>query len=564
MGTSDKNQKGVTRRGFVKSVAATIGATGLAATGGAAVLLPGEAEAKVPGIPAKWDYQADVVIVGYGGAGIAAAITATDAGAKVIVLEKDTLPRGGNTGCSGGNLCIGNTEEGALEYTKSMCWGTVPDEDLIRTTVLASRAFIGWIEKLGGKIVYSKRDAAYKSIPGGEAFSGPKMQANIEDGGGPGDGYALYQFFLKIATAKGIKPMLGTPAKDLIQNPLTKEIVGVRAVKEGKEITVKANKAVILACGGYENNETIRKNFAPHPHSGYVTFYGTPLNTGDGFLMAQRAGARIWHMNKKECHSFGCVAASKEVGAGVVMGPAYGFPNSNAQSGIIVNRDGKRFMNEYFDGGHTDRHRAYDEFEHQHKPVDDSEYSDYRNLPMYWVFDDATMKSRPFAIASRWVGKHKIYTWSPDNQAELAKGWIIKADTLQELAKKIVVKDFFGRVVGMDPAGLEATVAKYNQYGAAGKDPDFGRRPSTLKPLSKPPFYAIEICECQTNTQGGPEHDKFARTLNVDGKPIPRLYTPGELGSLYGALYNGGGNLPEAYSFGRIAAEHALALKPWK
>jgi 3-oxosteroid 1-dehydrogenase len=52
--------------------------------------------------------------------------------------------------------------------------------------------------------------------------------------------------------------------------------------------------------------------------------------------------------------------------------------------------------------------------------------------------------------------------------------------------------------------------------------------------------------------------------VSVDGKPIPRLYTPGELGSLYGALYNGGGNLPEAYAFGRIAAEHALTLKPWK
>ena len=115
----------------------------------------------------------------------------------------------------------------------------------------------------------------------------------------------------------------------------------------------------------------------------------------------------------------------------------------------------------------------------------------------------------------------------------------------------------------MDAAGLVETVNKYNQYCAAGKDPDFGRRPEILLPVSAPPFYAMEICECQTNTQGGPEHNKYRQTLDADGKPIPRLYSVGELGSIYGFLYNGGGNIPEAYSSGRVAARHAAALTPW-
>ncbi len=132
------------------------------------------------------------------------------------------------------------------------------------------------------------------------------------------------------------------------------------------------------------------------------------------------------------------------------------------------------------------------------------------------------------------------------------------------LGEKLVCKDYFGRVVGMDAAGLENTVKTYNEYCKACNDPDFHRNPSTLKPLVNPPFYAIELCECQTNTDGGPVRDQFMRTIDVYGRPISRLYRPGELGSIFGFLYYGGGNFPEALATGRIAGRHAASLTAWE
>jgi 3-oxosteroid 1-dehydrogenase len=169
----------------------------------------------------------------------------------------------------------------------------------------------------------------------------------------------------------------------------------------------------------------------------------------------------------------------------------------------------------------------------------------------------------PKGTGSKFAAIAATHLWTEDNQEELAKGWFIKADTIQELGEMIECKDHFGRVVGMDAAGLVDTVNKYNQYCATGVDVDFGRNPSSLEPLATPPFYAMEICELQTNTQGGPEHNKDCQTLDPNGVPIPRLYNCGEFGSIFGALYSGGQNIPEAAAGGILAARHAVTLDPW-
>lgn len=177
----------------------------------------------------------------------------------------------------------------------------------------------------------------------------------------------------------------------------------------------------------------------------------------------------------------------------------------------------------------------------------------YPNIPAYGVFDDVTRRKGPLTRTNNPMGYNRDYKWSPDNSKEITKGWITQADTIRELAGKISVDEY----------SLEETVKKYNEGCKAGADTDFGRTKETMRPIEAPPFCAIELWPSLLNTQGGPRRDKQARVVDYVGKPIPRLYAAGELGSIWGFLYNGGGNLAECLAFGRIAGRNAAAEKPW-
>jgi hypothetical protein len=152
------------------------------------------------------------------------------------------------------------------------------------------------------------------------------------------------------------------------------------------------------------------------------------------------------------------------------------------------------------------------------------------------------------------------YTWSSNNSVELAKGWIITGATPTALGNNIVCYDYFGRVVGMNAANLATTITNYNSYAASGKDLDFGRPAVSMKALNNPPYYAMELCPISLNTNGGPVHDQYGRTIDAYDNVIPRLYTVGELGSIFGFLYHSGGNYPEALVMGQFAGKHAASL----
>jgi predicted oxidoreductase len=115
----------------------------------------------------------------------------------------------------------------------------------------------------------------------------------------------------------------------------------------------------------------------------------------------------------------------------------------------------------------------------------------------------------------------------------------------------------------MDEAVLEKTIGRYNDSCKSGTDPDFHRARESLLGLATPPYYAIELWPWMVNTMGGPRRDFKARVLDTKGNPIARLYSAGELGSLWGHLYCGGGNVGEALAVGRIAGANAAAEIPW-
>jgi hypothetical protein len=277
-------------------------------------------------------------------------------------------------------------------------------------------------------------------------------------------------------------------------------------------------------------------------------------------------------MNRKEVHAFACKAGSEELGFGLVTERlGYGFPSATSLPQILVNRNGNRFMNEYFYTGHNRQTKEFDAYEMKFLSPDGVNFCDWPNIPYYAIFDSVAMKSGPLvpqqlihngaANGRYYANVHDLYNWSSDNSVELAKGWIVTADTPQDLGAKITCRDFFGAVVGMNANGLAATVTAYNAACAAGVDNAFGRPKNTLLPLSNPPYYAMEVVECQTRTDGGPVHDAQARTLDVNDNPIPRLYSAGELGSAWGFLYGGG--FGEAIGMGHLAGVNAAALPSW-
>ena len=482
-------------------------------------------------IPKKYDMETDVVIVGYGGAGAAAAIAAHDNGASVIILEKLPEPFG-NTRVSAGNMAIPKNSEKFAQYLKTICFRTTEPE-IIDAFVQGLTEIPGWIREMGGelrKFVFPQASCAFfipnvtfPDIPGAgdvDIWCVKETDAVPE----PTGGLRLFSLLKSQVERRGIKVMLSTPAKELIQNE-KREIAGVIAKSRGKNISIKARKGVILTCGGFQNNHALKwDNLIPKP----LCFTGSPGNTGDGISMAQKVGAALWHMGASAM-KFGFKAPEYEAAFSVdFLGPGF----------IYVDKYGRRFADET----KIEHHRFWE-------PLSVLDYNrfEYPRVPFYAIFDEEIRCKAPLCwAASGYVLVVDKYNWSPDNSVEIKKGWIIKAETISELAEQL----------SMDESNLKNTIAKYNECCKVGKDTNFGRTREKLKAIEKP-YYAIQLWPTLVNTQGGPRRDKEARALDPDGKPIPGLYAAGELGSIWGFRYQTSTNLSECLVFGRIAGRNA-------
>ncbi len=522
----EKAKKQVSRRRFLKG--AVVAAPGVAA---ASVLdaLPQTSVA----IPKKWDKEADVVVIGTGFAGLSAAITVKDAGAKVLILEKmEQKYEGGNSKVSGNMWWTPTNLPEAVTYMEALNYG-LTDKESTQALAEEMMKLNDWLAKLG---INPKPLGLFQ--PEHPELPGSRCVRTWSNGGGVGEG-KLWIPIREQVEKRGIEILYETPAKDLVQSAKTREIVGVMATGKGKPISVKARKGVILACGGFEFDFEMQKQFLP----GWPTYgMGTPGNTGDGIRMAQKVGAAVWHMN------------NSLAGIGCLMVPEYApVPISAAmptRAYLYVDKTGKRFMNEL----RTSRHG----FGHKENLLYfDGIIGDFTRIPTYAIFDETTRTKGPIMSSSKWkfgwAGWHINHQSSSDNSKEIEKGWIVKGDTLADLAGKL----------GIKPADLEETVAKYNGYCKNQVDTEFGRPKASLVALEKPPFYCVKLYPSTFNTQGGPRRNGKCQVVDPDSQPIPRLYSAGELGSFWGWMYNGGGNNAEAFCTGQIAGRNVVGAKPW-
>ncbi|MEL0106825.1 MAG: FAD-binding protein [Rhodospirillaceae bacterium] len=504
----------------------------------------------------NFDEMYDVIVAGFGFAGGAAAIETADQGGKVLIVEKSSIP-GGISMCAGGGVRITNKPEETLAYLKATNNGTTPD-DTLEALVNGMTEIEDYIRKLAETnnaevLVRTDKPANYP-------FPGHASLGYIEIDNVPGFDLAktypraqglrrgpnLFKVVHDNVDARGIEVRYSTPAVRLITNEYN-EVRGLWVRNTDGELkALGAERGVILACGGFEADPEMQSQ---HWQLRPVRPVSTTFNTGDGIRMAQDVGADLWHMwHLHGSYGFKHPDPNCKLGIRVKHLPGW-VPTmedtSVAMSWILVNRDGRRFMNEYHPYLQDTGARPLDAY--------DPESQSFPHIPAYLIADDESRKMYPLGGPVSNDANVEPFTWSADNSEEIKNGTLKQANTLEELA----------RIVGCNPADLKQTLDNWNAACDAGDDQSFNRPANSMVPLKTSPYVVGEVWPVVSNTQGGPRHDAKQRILNSFNEPISRLFEAGELGSVFGFLYVGGGNLAECFVTGRIAAREAMALEPW-
>ena len=489
----------------------------------------------------NWDLETDVFVIGYGAAGASAAITAHDDGARVLIVEKMDEP-GGNTRSAGGGFIIPEDAGKAYEYlSRTFAFADDEmDEDLVRTFCQGASRLRDWFERIAPEArLEILGHANFPNLPFAETITKYRI-AGKRNGGQE----LMATLRRAVEEKRQIPVLLRSPALELVREG--KRVAGAFVRHGRKALRVRARRGVILACGGYEFDRESLRTFCPGKE---ILALGNPGNTGDGLRMAASMGARMWHMT----------SYSSPLGVKVPDCCAAVFISMQSPNYFVVNQSGSRFFNE----SGVDFHGFLYAVNHF-----DPEKRRYPSIPCYVIFDEAARRSgRPTHFFCGYAACMEGYRWSSDSSEEIRSGVVKTAATIEGLAKEINVP----------AANLKAQLERWNADIRAGKDKEFGRPllktgPSTFigtepKVLSAPlseagPYYAIEAYPALLNTQGGPKRDSLARVVDVFGRPIPHLFAAGELGSIWGTIYQGSSNICEALVFGQIAGEAAALGTP--
>jgi succinate dehydrogenase/fumarate reductase flavoprotein subunit len=468
----------------------------------------------------KWDEEADVVVIGCGGAGAVSAITAFDAGAKVLIVEKGE--GGGNTRLATMAFLCPTDNASAREHIKCLSFGMLDDE-MIDVYVEWTSKNVEYIKQLGGEVETCHPGPSFPTLPGSETMLRYRVKAKAE---GELGGVSLWNLLSEQLQVRKIPVHRKTRAKKLIRSD--GEVLGLATEKNGVVLNIRARKAVVLATGGFEYHEDLKREFL----AGYPIFaYGNSANTGDGIKLAQEVGADLWHMK----------AVAAPMGYKFSDFPSAFIMRMPADGYIIVDQNGERFCNET-GLEHYSMWMAVTSF--------DMDSLTFSRIPSYLIFDEKTRLSGPITRVGH--GANRAYQWSLDNSEEVRRGWIVSAAGPAQLADQL----------GIRPAEkLVKTLEGYHEATRNGIDEKFGRSKETLVQFDGQ-YYGVPLWPCLLNTQGGPKRNARGEILDVWGKPIKRLYGAGESGSVWGFLYQSGGNLGECLGLGRLVGLNAAAERP--
>lgn len=441
------------------------------------------------------DTSCDIVVVGAGGAGLAAAAQAASLGAHVIVLEKQGII-GGNTNYSTGGLnaaetsvqkTLGINDSKQSHFHDTMSGGHyLNDSSLVSTLVNKAAESVDWLISLGadmsdvGKLAGSSQKRTHR--PNGGAAIGPHLIAVLSK--------AVKAEDISIRTRNEVTALMENGGK----------VTGVKVNTPGGAYSIKA-KAVIIATGGFGANLSMVGQYRPEL-SGFNTsnHYGA---TGDAFEWVSYLNVPLVHMDQIQIHPTG------ETGSHLLITEAV-----RGNGAILVNLEGTRFANEMWT-----RDKLSEAILSQ------------TGRKAFIIFDQSVRESLS-AIEN--YSQQGLLT-AADSPVQLAECLNLPADT------------------------FAGTMDKYKNYQIAGKDDDFGRSTEEMpRPLDTAPYYAIEVEPVLHHTMGGIKINPRAEVVDNAGNAIPGLYAAGEVtGGVHGGNRLGGNAVADIIVFGQIAGTSA-------
>ena len=471
-------------------------------------------------------YDVDVCVIGCGGSGFMASITAGKLGAKVLTIEKANSVAGLNgikvSGPFAVDTSVLHAREGGTTLQVEEVFQHVmnythwtPNPALMHRCLEESKNAVENLVDIG----YAMKEANFRfETPFYQEKGGFHLITNSLD--------ERVELWNKALDEAGVQVLFNTTATGLLMDG--DKAVGVTAKKaDGTSVTVNA-KAVIIASGGYLGNRDLQEKFLKTRKLNAAAG-GNSLCTGDGIMMANDAGAVL-------CKTFGYCPCEYGGTNSKASRPAkqdkydqnYAF-KFGLYGNLLVDAEGKRFINE---GLLCDYPMSY------------GSEQIILNAPWYGIVDQAyvdamttiglydyTIAKGAEPVEGKWfIGnyfKGRILDKLPEDIEEgIREGWLAKADTLEELAEK------FGLT------NLPETVAKYNEYCDKGVDEEFGTNPWYLSKIEKGPFYAVQCEPSAWSTFGGVRTDDKLRALKPDNTPMQGLYVVGtDNGSLYYSPY---------------------------